>query len=248
MYYKDNERQVMTIGDNVYSYLRNNIIELNIKPGEVISIKEISTQLNVSRSPVRDALIKLEKEGLITTMPQRGTMISKIDLNRVAEERYLRACLEEKTILLFMDQHEPSDIKKLEAIIENQKQSIIDSDYRKSLQYDDEFHKTFFEVTGKKLCWETIQNTSGHYKRSRLLSLAEQNIIGSVIKQHEELIKCVIEKNVDKLIKVLHVHLYKLDAENLDLSNKYPDLFESRSAAGEKVEDVLQKDFLKMLT
>jgi DNA-binding GntR family transcriptional regulator len=247
MYYKENERQVMTIGDNVYSYLRNNIIELNIKPGEIISIKDISVQLNVSRSPVRDALIKLEKEGLITTMPQRGTMISKIDLNRVTEERYLRECLEEKTILLFMEQHVPADIKRLEVIIENQKQSIIDVDHRKSLQYDDEFHKIFFEVTNKKLCWETIQNMSGHYKRSRLLSLAEKNILDNVIKQHEKLIAYIVEKNIDKLIETLHIHLNKLNAEDLDLSSKYPDLFEKQDKATNESNDLLQKDFLKML-
>ncbi|WP_069997127.1 GntR family transcriptional regulator [Cellulosilyticum sp. I15G10I2] len=247
MYYRENERQNMTIGESVYGYLRNNIIELNFKPGEIISIKDISAQLNVSRSPVRDALIKLEKEGLITTMPQRGTMISKIDLSRVSEERYLRECLEEKTILLFMNQYTPSDIKQLESIIENQKKSISDTDYRKSIYYDDEFHKTFFDVTDKRLCWETIQNMSGHYKRSRLLSLAEKNILDNIIKQHEMLIACILEKNTDKLIIALHLHLNKLEGEDLDLSNKYPDLFENQYTATNGSYDLLHRDFFKML-
>ena len=89
-----------TMGDDIYSNLRSYIIELRIRPGEIISIKDIATELNVGRSPVRDALIRLEKEGLITSLPQRGTMISRINLHRVTEERYIRACREEKTTML----------------------------------------------------------------------------------------------------------------------------------------------------
>ncbi len=247
MYYRDNEKNVMTIGDNVYHYLRNSIIELNIKPGEIISIKDISAQMNVSRSPVRDAIIKLEKEGLITTMPQRGTMISKIDLGRVKEERYIRECLEEKTIVLFMERHTPSDIDRLKAVVAEQKQSIEEGDYRKSLQQDEAFHKVFFDATNKKLCWETLQNTSGHYRRIRLLSLSDQIILDSVIKQHEELIACIAEKDSERLVQLIRRHLTKLNTEELDLLNKYPDLFESYPAQVQESDDVLQKDFFKML-
>ena len=247
MYEREKEKSVVTIGESVYQYLRSNIIELNIKPGEMISIKDICTLLNVSRSPVRDALIKLEKEGLITSMPQKGTMISKIDLIRVAEERYLRECLEEKTIVLFMERHTSEDIKRLRRVIENQKQSIKDNDYRVALQQDDTFHKIFFEVTQKKLCWQTIQNTSGHYRRIRLLSLADQNISDSVVKQHEELIDCIIKKDSHNLVQLLHSHLTKLDAEELELLDKYPELFQYDKKEDELSGGLVEKDFLKML-
>ncbi|MDF2612441.1 MAG: GntR family transcriptional regulator [Clostridia bacterium] len=246
MYYRENEKSIMTIGDSVYSSLRNNIIELNIKPGEMISIKDICTQLNVSRSPVRDALIKLEKEGLITSMPQRGTMISKIDLNRVSEERYLRECLEEKTMMLFLKCHKPEDIDRLKEIVKKQKESIADEDYRKSLQYDDEFHKIFFDATNKKLCWQTLQSTSGHYRRIRLLTMGDKNIVGSVIQQHEDIIECIVLQDAKRLEKLLRLHLTKLDTEELDLLEKYPELFEI-GFKPEASNDLLQQDFYKML-
>lgn len=132
------------IGDNVYYTLRKNIISLNLKPGEALSIKDISEKLNVSRSPVRDALIKLEKEGLVNIIPQKGTIVSKIDLKRVAEERFLRESLEENTIKLFVSVCKESDIQILRHCIEMQKQSIKDNDYMSFLKYDDNFHSVFF--------------------------------------------------------------------------------------------------------
>ena len=66
-----------------------------------MNIKTISERLNVSRTPVRDALIKLAKEGLVDVIPQKGTSVSKIDLKRVEEERFLRESLELRAIEIF---------------------------------------------------------------------------------------------------------------------------------------------------
>jgi DNA-binding GntR family transcriptional regulator len=85
-----------TIGDGVYFTLRKNIVNLNLKPGEPLNVKSISEKLGVSRTPVRDAFIKLEKEGLVDVFPQKGTSVSRIDLRRVDEEKFIRESLEEK--------------------------------------------------------------------------------------------------------------------------------------------------------
>jgi len=242
-----NTKQEFTIGDNIYSVLKNNIIELMIKPGETISIKDISTQLNVGRSPVRDALIKLEKEGLIKSMPQKGTMIAKIDMERVQEEQYLRECLEEKTIYLFMKMHEKSDIGKLKKIYEKQKQCVAKMDSRRFLQYDEDFHEIFYQVAGKPLCWQTIQSMSGHYRRIRLLSLLEENILTNVLVQHEQIITLIEENKTEELIELIHDHVTRLKTEELDLHHKYPELFENINFRTENTTGLLKKDFLNMI-
>jgi DNA-binding GntR family transcriptional regulator len=70
---KKKEKDSKTAGENVYNFLRTSIIELRVKPGQIINIKELSEFLKVSRSPIRDALIQLGKDGLVTTTPQKGT-------------------------------------------------------------------------------------------------------------------------------------------------------------------------------
>ena len=94
-----------TAGENVYQYLRSSIIGLQVKPGQTININELSDFLKVSRSPIRDALIQLAKDGLVTTTPQKGTIVSKIDIQRVRDERFMRACIEERVLREFLESY-----------------------------------------------------------------------------------------------------------------------------------------------
>ncbi|WP_164919110.1 MULTISPECIES: GntR family transcriptional regulator [Acutalibacteraceae] len=240
-------KRTKTMSDDIYTNLRGYIIELRIRPGEVVSIKDIAEEWNVGRSPVRDALIRLEKEGLITSLPQRGTMISRINLHRVEEERFLRACLEEKTVSVFMNQHTEEDIESLKKCLNDQKESAQSHDCRKLLRYDDNFHKVFFTATDKLLCWETLQNVSGHYRRVRLLTVLQRVILDNIIIQHEEILDCIIHKNEEKVQKLLKYHLEKINREELELQERYPDLFEREQGMRRQPSYFLQSDFLRKL-
>ncbi|MFZ5966107.1 MAG: GntR family transcriptional regulator [Bacillota bacterium] len=226
------------IGDSVYYTLRKNIMALNFKPGEALSIKDISEQLNVSRSPVRDALIKLEKEGLVDVIPQKGTTVSKIDLKRVAEERFLRESLEENAIRLFMKAYKESDISTLRHYIEMQKQSLKDNDYISFLAYDDNFHSVFFQSIDKSMCWEIIQSMSGHYKRIRLMSLWDEKILSNVVIHHQEILEDICNNNLKGATGTLKKHLTKISIEESDLIKKYPDFFREQDN-----NNFLNKDF-----
>jgi len=177
-----------TISDKVYDGLRNAIITLDLKPGDEINVKSISENLGVSRSPVRDALLRLEKEGLVDIVPQKGTCVSRIDLSRANEERFLRACLEDEVIRLFIKRHGENDISRLRQSLDLQQDSLEKKDYISFLSQDDLFHETFFQATEKTMCWHIIQSMSGHYRRVRLISLWNAKIISNVISQHAELL------------------------------------------------------------
>ena len=245
MYFK--EKRAVTIGDSVYYSLRKNIMHLNLKPGESINTKEIAEQLGVSRSPVRDSLIKLQEEGLITSIPKKGTIISKIDLNRVKEERFLRLCLEEKIVVLFLKCYSDSDLTDLKINMENQNKSIAKKDMELFLEYDDQFHEIFFRATNKMLCWESLKNMSGHYRRVRLMALWNGIVVDYVIGQHEQFLKLIQDKNIEELNKLIEMHLTQQNKEEKTLLEEYPDYFESTSNDKDTDIDFLKKDFLKMI-
>lgn len=217
-----------TIGDSVYYSLRKNIINLNMKPGEVLNLREISEYLNVSRSPVRDAVIKLGKEGLVDIVPQKGTSVSKIDLECVAEERFLRESLEEKAVQIFMHTYKENDIYRLKENIMHQKRSLAEKDYTTLLDYDDEFHSVFFESTHKTRCWEIIQSMSGHYRRMRLLSSWETEIVENVVTQHIELMNNIEAGNTEIVMEITKKHLSKIRKEEKQLLEKYKEYFSER--------------------
>lgn len=241
------EKHSVTMGDSVYYSLRKNIMHLNLKPGESINIKEIAEQLEVSRSPVRDAFIKLEKEGLITSIPKKGTTISKINLDRVSEERFLRQCLEEKVVLLFLQKYSDSDITQLKSKIEKQKESISTKDMKSLLEYDDQFHEIFFRVANKMLCWETLKNMSGHYRRVRLMALWDEEVVNYVIERHNQYIKLIMDGNSEELKKLTETHLTQQNQEEKILVEKYPDFFESTLDDVESNLGFLKKDFMRMM-
>ena len=82
-----------TSSEAIYDELKDQIIFLRLKPGEEISASEVSEKFDVSRSPVRDALMRLRAEGLIVMRPQRGCWVSKIHHSRVDDECFFRHAL-----------------------------------------------------------------------------------------------------------------------------------------------------------
>ena len=91
-----------TIQGAVYDKLKKSIITLKLLPGTVISTQEIADEMNVSRTPVREAFLQLQREDLVETVPQKLTIDSRINLNLVEQERLLRESLEVAAIPLFL--------------------------------------------------------------------------------------------------------------------------------------------------
>lgn len=239
----------MSIGEKVYLELKKSILELNRKPGEVVNIKDLCEQYGVSRSPVRDALIKLEKEGLIKSLPQSGTIVSKISLDLVEQERYLRNCLEEKTLLLFLKEHTKNDIDRLNSIIDMQEKIYEENtNFREFLKWDEEFHKIFFIRTNKELCWQTIDTISGNYRRIRLLALCNKDIRKNVIAQHRQIIDYITKYKEQELVEIINKHLSRLTEEKKVLLVNYPDLFEKEDLEVSRKNKNAGKDFLEHMT
>src|SRR5690606_9977779 len=109
----------------VYEIIKKNIINLNMPPGTRVSEKEISDLLNVSRTPVREAFIKLSKEGLIYVVPQKGSYISHIDLDAVEDARFIRECLEKAVMEIATENFPIKLIKELERNIDIQRQLLV---------------------------------------------------------------------------------------------------------------------------
>ena len=114
-----NKAQDNSIRENVYRVIRENITSLQLAPGTTVSTQELAAKLQVSRTPVREAFIRLQKEDLVEITPQKGTMVSRIDLTRAEKERFIRESLETAILPLFLQNCTEPDLKELELLIEN---------------------------------------------------------------------------------------------------------------------------------
>jgi DNA-binding GntR family transcriptional regulator len=151
------------IQDAIYANLRKNIVNLRLEPGKVISEKEIARRYRVSRTPVREAFIRLAKEGLVRVIPQKETSVSLIDWSRVIQEFFLRESLETAVLVSLADHSGTDQFALAEHIIETQNTVAFTSgDYVEFVNHDDLFHHAFFEAAGQALSWDVLQNMSGH--------------------------------------------------------------------------------------
>lgn len=239
-----NTKDTQTAGENVYQYLRSGIIDLRIKPGQTIHMNELSDFLQVSRSPVRDALIQLAKAGLVTTTPQKGTIVSKIDVQRVKDERFMRACIEERVLAEFLKICQESHIETLKDKLQQQRQTLENKDPRGFLRTDDAFHTVFFQATNHPFSLENILNMSNHYYRIRLLSLSESDIRREIYAQHEEILQLVQEKNVSKIRTLIDLHIAEKQDEETRMKRKYPDLFTGIEESDQLKGKIWEEDFL----
>ena len=209
----------------VYNTMRKSILSLNLLPGTAISENEISQKFHVSRTPVRETFIKLEKECLIQIIPQKGTFVSLIDLDRVEQEYFLRRSLECSVIEQFIKKADDSNFAEMQKYIKLQKSFMEQKDYLHFIEYDDLFHKSIFEGAGQKLSWDLTENFSGHYFRVRMLSIWQHGIADNIVTQHKELLDALKQHDLNMSKERLESHLLKLNDEKEMLLTRFPDYF-----------------------
>lgn len=211
----------------VYEELKRNIMSMKLEPGQTMSTQEIATKLNVSRTPVREAFLRLQSEGLVEMIPQRETMVSKISLKRVEQEKFIRECLEMGVIRKFMDKSGCEVEENMAELIQLQKKCGEEKDFVGFLEADDQFHKVLFDVTGQEMAWETIASRNGHYNRLRILYVQRDTAMQESIEQHHKIATLLESGSREEAARGLSSHVRRLDIDEAGLIAQYPDYFES---------------------
>ncbi|HAS79816.1 MAG TPA: hypothetical protein DCR90_02785 [Fusobacteriaceae bacterium] len=195
----------MNLKEKSYEIIKQNIINLVYMPGEYLEEKKLSASLEVSRTPMREALSRLEEEGWVKIYPRKGIFVSVIDeilINNVFEARKI---LEVSALKL--------TIKKLSKIkLELLKESLdgISMDDEKRLdQIDDKFHSMILSFYSNFFMNKVSINILEHTKRIKIFSLGKKlkaRIIQST-EEHLELLDLLIEGNIEESEKLLYTHL-----------------------------------------
>ena len=216
---------------SVYEILRDKIINLDFNPGQEININSLAEELGVSRSPIRDALLRLEIDKLVEIFPQKGTRVSFLHKDIIKQERFMRTTMELAVLKIFMENLKTEAERKicatkLYSIILQQHANLLDGDKKLFLQNDDELHRFFYTETGNQWIWDVVTSHTGNDHRIRILSYNAQHIADDVEIEHKELVKAVQNGDVESAILVDEKHLNKL-LEVLDtLEKNYPEYFE----------------------
>lgn len=224
--------QKQTNSDGVYEILRNQILNLKYKPGYPLSALYIAEQFNISRFPAREALLKLAKNYYVDIFPQYGTRVALINLDKIAEEHFLRISLESAAVQDFIRFHHEKDFTMMELFIERQKEAAKNGHTVQFLEFDNSFHKVIFSAIQKPRLWNLMLNFNSNEYRYRLLSLSIMPaLMQSVITSHTQLLNAIVSLNTMLAITSCEKHLADFD-ENLNkLITSFPEIFTKNGAA-----------------
>ena len=214
-----------SIREYVYRMLRFNIIHLNLKPGQSISEQEIADIINVSRTPVREAFIKLAQENLLDILPQKGTYISQIDIEQVEESKFARDILEREVVLQASQSFPGEFLFQLQSHLVFQELCVKEKDFQKFFDSDESMHGTIFAGCGKNRTWLMLQQMNAQYNRVRILNLSVRYDFEQLYLQHKELVDTIRERNSGLARKIIDQHLNKMTIDLELLKREYPHFF-----------------------
>lgn len=216
-----------TVREYAYRVLYENIMKLWLVPGTAMSEQELSSVLEVSRTPVREAFIRLAQKGLLEVLPQRGTFVSKINTAQLAEFRFLRLTVE-KAIIEIACSHFPEEwMDKVQQCIKQQEECLRRQDINGFFDSDNCMHSLLFQGCGKFYIWDLIENANLDYMRVRVLNLtAEQQQMNMLISQHQAIIEAILRHDVRRGTAILEEHINKGGTDLELLRKQYPRYFE----------------------
>ena len=224
------ERRQYTIRTNsvreqVYAILRSEIVNIELKPGTVISTQETAERLNVSRTPVREAFIMLNTESLLDLTPQKATVVSKIDYNRVKQEWFIREALEVQNMRAFALLVTEENIAEMEANLWEQKLCAEQNDYIKMMRLDNRFHSLEFVDTRQSLAGELLSQKNGHYDRLRLLTSQTEGRIKGIVGEHEAMLQAIKKRDAGLAVTLLKQHISKVENYQMMACKRWPEYF-----------------------
>ena len=148
----------MKKNDSIYKELERRIIELTMKPGEIINEKELAQEFKVSRTPVREALLKLSEKELVEIIPRKGTYVSQIDIKKIKNTYEIKMYLEALAASLAAERATSEEIEEILKVIEELKKLDPKKDYKKYIELDQLFHKLTRDASRNSMLIEYLEN------------------------------------------------------------------------------------------
>lgn len=210
---------------HVYNVLRQAIVTLKLTPGQALSENELAAEYAVSRTPVREALIRLADDGLVEVVPQLGTFVSRIDPQQVKEVHFIRLTLESASLPHAIKRMQPRDERKLERILAEQLDAEEDGDIERWFETDEDLHRTLLEIGGHKRAWPVVSASKAHLDRVYMLTLPDPAKLSDLHAQHRAIVDQVVSKQRRQSEKELREHLHLPIDVLPDLEKKHPDYF-----------------------
>ncbi len=195
--------------EQIYLLVRGLILTSKIAPGGAIDEKEIASLLNISRTPVREAVKKLSDEHLVDVIAQSGTKASLIDRHEVEQSFIIRRALEMESAAQAAPRMTDKHADALSDLLHNHSRAIERRDFEEAIAIDDRFHRTIAEISDLPRLWRTIEISKAQLDRCRYMMLPRAGEAEATLEQHREIIRALMSKDPERARAAMASHLGK---------------------------------------
>jgi len=210
---------------DIHADLKARILALTLPPGSQLSRTELQAAYAVSSTPVRDALLRLQDEGLVDIYPQSRTLVSRIDLGQAREAHFLRSSVERSVVRKLANRQDPELARRLGHVTALQVECLANGDLAGFASLDLAFHRTLFEAAELMRLHHVIRRESVHVDRLRALHLPMGDKSARIVDEHRAIIAAIAAGDGDAADAAMAFHLSQSITIATQLSRAQPDYF-----------------------
>jgi DNA-binding GntR family transcriptional regulator len=209
----------------IYELMRDAIIAMVLAPSVTIQEREICGRLEVSRTPLREAILQLANERLVIVKPGGGTFVNAIDMNEVLAGQIARDTLEVRLAGLAARRFSPARAKDFELSLFRQGEAAKRCDVDEFFALDVAFHKLICDASGITNSWRLLHAATGQLDRLRRLALPIENNFGSLVAEHTAIYQAIKARDEKAAVSALQAQLDSIFETAHLIREQRPDLF-----------------------
>lgn len=221
-----------TLQDQAYERLRRGIIFSELKPGERLVAKDLCERLQMGRTPVREAIVRLQQDRLVRTVPQSGTFVSQVDLKAAECSRFMREHMEREVAMECCAKVRPEDAAYLARIIALEEAAVRERNQRDFFTSDNLLHQAFFEIAGRRRVWDWLNAASTDLERYRWLRVETEGLAwDTIMDQHYRLRDAIVGHDPHEADFLVALHLHMMFDDKASVVTKFPEYFATDESA-----------------
>jgi len=201
--------------DQIYQTLAEEILRFDHKPGDLLSEHYLCQRFSISRTPVRSVLQRLQENGLVQIVPRKGSIVTRLNYNIVNQLIYQRVAVESMVLRDFILTCTPADAERVRfafSQLQEVGQVYLTDPGRFPadvfLNIDLSMHEIWFRATNNLFLWERLSGPQSSYTRFCTLDIIEGSNVQDVLRDHEEMLRLIDERDVSGIEPLMRRHLY----------------------------------------
>jgi len=211
------ESKRTSLSTKAYNALKEKIMKMELNLGVPLSEKRLASELNMTRTPVREAIHRLKHEGLLKVIPRRGTFVNSLSVSEIRQIYEMAEALESMAASLAAERVSNEDIDRLQKILTRMKKALANKDMDNWIEADLEFHECVIEIARNKYIGDAMRKINDQIHRARLLYIRIKGEPIQSTRDHERMMEAIASHDAQLVRKLTREHIRRIREEQVEI-------------------------------